>query len=266
MQAAPGQEASPWRSREAGWELVAWTTRQTDALADAIGRALAEWRQAWGLEREALGVRLEPASSEAVLRPGWKALGPGEGWLLAPGGAASGLATMLFGKRGALAGEVADACAGDVTRRLAAILMLGTGGVSQSPMPGLGQPWSGALYAELPGTPGWRLLIGPGAVSAWCRQAGLLVDTSPAAAPRDALCSTADALAARKLALDVRLSGCELDLGALQGLRVGDVVRLGHGLQEPVRLVDAEGCSVFGGYLVARQGRMAVELARPIAH
>lgn len=263
MPAMTGPQAAPWRPREDGRGLVAWRTRQTQALSAAIESVLADWRRAWGLGGGVPAVQCEPATAKAVLDPQWKALCAGQAWLLSPAAGEAKLARLLFGAGGAVAGDVAAECARDLADRLAAVFGPAAG-ISSSmardvPLPGLGQPWSGALHAELPGTPGWSLLLGPEAVQAWCRQAGLQGDATPT--QRDPLCSAADALGRRGLALEVRLSGCELGLGELQGLRVGDVVRLGHALQDPVRLVDGEGRGVFDAYLVSQQGRKAVELA-----
>jgi flagellar motor switch protein FliM len=63
------------------------------------------------------------------------------------------------------------------------------------------------------------------------------------------------------LPLQVRLEACEVDIGRLQDLQPGDVVRLPHRLDAPAAVVGPGGQPLFGGYLVRRRGRKAVELA-----
>jgi flagellar motor switch protein FliM len=77
---------------------------------------------------------------------------------------------------------------------------------------------------------------------------------------RDALVVATAALAERPLELHVELEGCELDVGALQDLQVGDVVRLAHGLDRPVCVRHA-GASLCHAYIGRRGNRKAVELA-----
>ena len=263
------QEAGRWQPRDAGRPLLAWSAQQGEALGAALGRALAEWREAWGIAVDASPVRCEPATSATVLREGWRALGEGA-WLHAPADSPARLEQVLFdatGAAGSIAGEVSEACARDALHRLAAALRLGDADAAgAAPTPGLGQPWSGALQATLPGTTGWSLLLGAWAMQAWCRDAGVPAQDPRPRTPREPLCTAAEALGARLLALNVELSGCELDLGTLQGLQIGDVVRLRQQLQAPARLTDGEGHAVFDGFLVAQQGRKAIELVKAQAH
>lgn len=267
MEAIRTRDASPWLPLESARPLQAWTGQQLDALAAALGRALADWRAAWGLAGDAPALRCEAATSEAALRSGWVPLAEGVAgaWLHVPADAGARLQRDLFGDAGgALAATVAQECAHDAGQRLAAVLRLPPEPAAElQPPPGTGLPWSGAVQAELAGTPGWSLLLGAAAMRAWCAQRGLRAQDTPARAAPEPLCSAAEALGARTLPLDVRLAGCELDLGTLQGLQIGDVVRLSHRLDAPARLTDAGGKTLFDGFLVAQKGRKALELVPP---
>lgn len=76
------------------------------------------------------------------------------------------------------------------------------------------------------------------------------------------LASLATALAPVALPLQVALEGCELGLAELQGLKPGDVLRLGHRVQAPADVRDLAGRVLFSGWLAASRGHLAVELAR----
>jgi hypothetical protein len=265
------RESGPWRADGAAQPLLAWSTPQREALGAALARAIAQWREEWGMTVEASPVRCEPATSKAVLRDGWRTLGAGAGaWLHAAGDDAAQIARLLFdadSAGGRVTADVVEACARDARARLAAALRLADGeATNTAPLPGLGQPWSGALQAMLPGTPGWSLLLSAEAVQAWCRASGLPTQGTPAPTSRQPLCSATEALGERALSLNVELSGCELDLGALQSLQIGDVVRLQHALDAPARLTSDEGQLVFDGYLVAQEGRKAIELVKRQPH
>lgn len=258
--------SEPWQEPGTARPLLAWSGKQREALAAALGRAWAEWRAAWGIAADATPVVCEDANAADVLRDDWQALGAAA-WLQVPHDAAGQLHELLFGVadgNSPVAGTVVADCMRDARLRLARAVHLGDAQPApSSPPPGLGQAWSGALRAVLPGMPGWSLLLGPEAMQAWCGQAGLRSQDTNAHAAREPLCTAAEALGTRPLSLQVELSGCEIALGQLQGLRIGDVVRLPHALDAPARLADAQGRTVFEAFLVASQGRKAIELAKP---
>ena len=70
------------------------------------------------------------------------------------------------------------------------------------------------------------------------------------------------ALADRKVSLRIELSSCELDLGCLEGLHVGDIVPLAHSLDAPLRVSTAQGTRICEGYLGRQAGVKVIELVR----
>lgn len=271
MEAVRTGDPSPWLPRESARPLLAWSAQQFEALGMALAGALVKWREAWDLPAETAAVHCSPASAEAVLREGWRTLGAeGKVWLHAPADATRRLAAALFGTDsapGPAATDAAEACARDALRRLVQALRVAEGEApAMGPLPGLGQPWSGAVLAQLPGTPGWLLLLGPDAMQGWCRAAGANVQPAQGRSHKEPLSPVTDALGHRFVPLNVEIAGCEMDLGTLQSLEVGDVVRLRHELQAPAWLTDGSGQVLFDGYLVSQSGRKALELVRHQAH
>ena len=127
-------------------------------------------------------------------------------------------------------------------------------------------PWSGALWLQWPWCHGvWRLRLPYRAVVA------LLGEEAPGPATRPtvrdaALLPLGQALGEQRLAVRVELQPVDLSLGQLQDLRLGDVVALDHALDQPLRVVTADGVPVCGAWLGQREGRIAVELdGRPAA-
>jgi hypothetical protein len=59
----------------------------------------------------------------------------------------------------------------------------------------------------------------------------------------------------------VHLEGCELALGVLQDLRPGDLLRVRHRVDAPASVHAPQGALLFRGFLAARGGSKAVELA-----
>jgi hypothetical protein len=122
-----------------------------------------------------------------------------------------------------------------------------------SPAPDCTGRWSGAARALL--ACGSELVVDAGCLAA--------LDTrvaEPPASPRP-LAATALAAMHRRVRVQARLADCMLDVGGLQGLQPGDVVRLDHALSAPLSVHVADGAMLFSGYLAARAGRKAVELA-----
>jgi hypothetical protein len=165
------------------------------------------------------------------------------------------LARALFGAAEActpVLAEVVAMCRADAHARLADALQLARCD-GEGPPAGAWRPWSGALLASLP--MGWRVLLDAALVRSLLPPPAREAPATPA--PLVPLQRAAAALA---LPLQVHLEGCEVDIGSLQDLRPGDVVRLPHPLDAPAAVVARDGQPLFGGYLVRRRGRKAVEL------
>lgn len=125
------------------------------------------------------------------------------------------------------------------------------------------KPWSGALWLR------WRWCGGVWRMGLPYRAVAALVGSEPAKETAQAAATAAipleQALARERIALRVMLAGAELNLGQLQALRPGDVIPLKHLLDAPLKVIAADGASLCDGWLGQRQGRIAVEMARPAA-
>lgn len=247
--------------------LRAWRGTELRAVEQRLGEACAAWAESWGLESPP-----RPACSEArdvqVRQSHWQALGthgPGGAWYSAPADWAQSMSAALFGAEaapGPLATAVAGASSTDLLQRAHCVLDLRPGEPHKQAPPSL-HAWAGAVQAELPF--GLRLLLEASVVDA------LLGATGGTGAwqhrPFGAeLVAPLLALETRRLRLRVELAGCELGLGALQDLQPGDVVRLGHRLDEPSIVTDTSGHPLFGGFLARTESRKSVELSPLAGH
>jgi len=126
------------------------------------------------------------------------------------------------------------------------------------------QAWSGALCIRASWCGGeWTLAL------PWDAVVAVLGEEAPASLGRDSTPRAGSqskvrldlALADRRVALRVMLEGAQLNLGQIQGLRVGDVIPLAHRLDAAAQVVGADGQRVCDGWLGQSEGRLAIELA-----
>lgn len=82
-----------------------------------------------------------------------------------------------------------------------------------------------------------------------------------AVATRETLLGIPEAIGEKELRVQVHLAGCEIEIGTLQDLQVGDVLRLRQGIDKPASVSVEDGTPIFGGFLVRSGGRKAIELA-----
>lgn len=193
----------------------------------------------------------------------WGALDDGSSagaWIAWKDGSEASLAEAFFGRHAHMSpatAAVVKACRTDAQKRLAESLRLdsGTQGLPAAPSPAAWMRWSGAVHLALP----YRgsLLLEAELV------ARVVAEPSPAIADRscESLVPLPQALAPVSLPLQVALEGCELGVGELLGLQAGDVLRLAHRVDAPAVVRDGAGRTMFGGWLAASSGRLAVELA-----
>lgn len=267
-------EASPLR-----W----WTAPQLNALAEGLDAPWRQWLDDWGLAPQH-GVAVQCVLAHET--PGqrtlqWEPIGAradAVAWIAAgPQGGRAAMYRALFGNpgqalelpisgiAGAMAGEVAGAAWCAALHCLAQALMLdGPAGLAPPP-PFLWLRWSGAVVASLPlhGN-GVHALLDAQTVQAWlgARGGALATNTIARAGSTASLQSVALAMAANVLPVRAELDGCEIALGALQELRVGDVVRLSHALDAPLRMAGPGQEHLGAGWLGQRAGVKAVELMR----
>jgi flagellar motor switch/type III secretory pathway protein FliN len=245
-----------------GEKLVHWRGGELERMAMALRSAIAAWADAWGLQVRAT----DGACSACVEADVAAAAAPiglsdvGGAWQL--GVASPRVALQLFGPDvapGSIAQEVADACERDALLRIGKALHLEPcTGVSRMPPRHAARAWGGTVTATLP--LGISVLMTADVAGSLLKSCGV-VRAAPLK-PAGDLTRLTDALAAVPYPLEVELDGCEMDIGALKELQVGDVLRLQHPLDAPASVRVPGGATLFHGFLARSRGRKAVELAR----
>jgi flagellar motor switch/type III secretory pathway protein FliN len=247
-----------WQRGRTGLPLRAWRDAQHAALADALSCAMRDWERAWSLPAASDRIRCVAATADAQ-EQGWRPLAAkatAKAWFRRGTLADALLARALWDIELAttpIACAVQASCAQDLLARLAAALRLEADRDGAEGPPG--GCWSGALGAELP----WdlRVLVNVQAVEA------LVGTASPTARAqtRAPLVALHRAISHRPVALSVHLTDCEIALGSLRDLQVGDVLRLEHALDAPLQVRDTEGNALFDAALARSRGLKAVEIA-----
>jgi hypothetical protein len=248
--------ASPWRDAAGALPLRAWSDLQRDAVAAAAARVLAEWERAWGLPASHQAVRCAVAAAECE-GGSWQWLGTrgaASAWFERRSSFDALLAQGLWDAPATdapIARVVQVQCAQDLLARMATALRLERAPLSGTPVP-CGGAWSGALALALP----WDVafLLDAAAV------ASLLAVAVPQPVSTRALVPLQQALAGSAMKLRVHLADCEIAVGGLGELQVGDVLRLRHPLHAPAQVRDADGRALFDASLVRRGGRRAAQL------
>ncbi len=271
-----------------------WSATALDTLARTINRAWQDWAARWGVAAQAVEAfnAHETLADQQVLPGFWRpwladahAAAPWS-WISAGGDEPSSVvAALMFGTASdgataparvsgtSLAAEVAQRAWAEFEDDLARLMGhapsggVGVGEFAQGVGPKLGR-WSGAACVRLrwgqPAAPDLWLHLGADSIAPLLknvpkRWTGLM-------APIDT--TVVDAIAHKPFVLRVELNSTELDLGALQSLRVGDVLTLSHRLDMPLLLrphgpeAGAAAAVACAGYLGARNGRRAIELVQ----
>lgn len=259
--------------------LAWWSSAQLDSVSIPLEAAWIAWSQAWLPDGAARGLALDckMAHDRAHLAEAhWTSLGArgsAHAWIAAgEDGPVVALAQALFGKgqfgdRGGAGGEgiaesVAQRAWTDLRRLLRSALHIDEEpGKSELEMQ-LFRPWSGCVAIRLV-TDGMSCFL---LLNAQCVQT--LLKASPHLAPVQVTTPKArpagveNALAPRKIALRIELTACELELGSLQDLRVGDVVPLQHSLEAPLHVNLADGAPLCAAFLGKQGNKKAIELVR----
>lgn len=256
-----------------------WGTSALHVLNDKANEAIRAWIDAWFAAPPALlvdGVQMRAARGPlggTVEDHWWRIIGPQPYWvgLHIPTGARRAIAEGLHGFR--QAGPLPDRSSSVSQQSLnRAILDLGqrllmTFGVTlesgaartvqQSPVPSVWDKGSGAIMAEMQSGGEKLILLLPPELTIQPVTGHQSAQTRPLAARSDSLDS-------QSVRLRAWVGTAELRLDAMQSLRVGDVVRLDCGIDQPLRLLlDAPGREerlLAKGYLGTAQGRRAVQL------
>jgi flagellar motor switch/type III secretory pathway protein FliN len=240
-----------------------------DALRGRAAEALAGWRAAWGVELRGLeiaGVRgHEGDESGAAVWHSWRPSGAAVAWVAMEPGFDRGLRRAFFpdetGEAGELSTSLAAEVAGTARGDLAATLI--------AAMRGKQTVARARLDPEEP--PAWLLANGSGAVALdlTLEGASMRILVASAELPRPApearepgrpLVHTADALQHAPVTVAVQIGTVELELGAVQALAPGDVIRLGTKIGEPLALTASDGTALCRGHLGKHDGVRAVDL------
>lgn len=247
-------------------DLRWWSASELASLAARVDARLSEWCADWGIAVRAPSSCVNAHAADPV--DGWR---PWAGEVDVDAWYAStptdvALACALFGVHGgmeasALAAGVADHAMADWLQRFGNLLPA-LPSVAYGPL----QPpeaqmrcWSGAVRVTVP-MPDADFLVhlGPRVATALMPERRAAQDSTPLAAIRDAVTPC-------RLPLRVLLEEVELDLGSYLALAVGDVIRLPHPLDQPLRAETTDGTFRCAAWLGRRGATKAIELARPPA-
>ena len=270
------KEQSPGKRFQA---LSWWSSAQLESVSSPLKAAWVEWSRAW---------LPDPAGGESSLdckiaheradlaNAAWTPLG-GRGsahaWIAVEEAtplvalAQALFGTGQFGDRGGAGREgIAQAVAQRAWADLRRVLQLGLHVDEEpgqaNPEMQLFRPWSGGVAIRLV-TDGMSCFL---LLNAQCVETLLRASPHPPPAqvsiPKARLAQVESALAPRKIALRVELTACELELGSLQDLRVGDVVPLQHSLEAPLHVNLADGAPLCAGFLGKQGNTKAIELVR----
>ena len=252
--------STAWGSQPGARRLIAWRGQELSALALRLDEVLGAWSRDWGLPAESAGTT---ACAEAQAQGerselGWLQIGQGNGaaWIAWHREQAAQLARSWFQADAAdtpVVQAIVQACRCDLVQRLCAALELEAVPGTGAPVSQAWQRFSGAVVAEL----GAGVLLMEAKVVEGLLRRG----TRDVPAAGQPLVPVANAIAQNTLQLQVQLEGCELAMGDVAALRLGDVVRLGHRTDMPAVVVQAGGPVLFKGWLARSRGRRAVELA-----
>ncbi len=263
---SPTNVRQRWLPASAARDLVWWDAPSLAQLCADLAQAARAWGVAWGMETAGLRAVAEPLETAVDIEPGSTTFccgGATVGWVAGETAARAALLQSLFAELPStidLARRVTSECHADALQRLAVVIGLE---VIQQPLtPVLAadvRTGSGALRVRFECAPIAGLLLSGAATQLWrARRALSMGQRAPGRV--DTLCGPATAIGERPVAMHAELAGCELDLGTLQALQVGDVLRLRHSLRDPATVSDEAGTRLFSGHLAQRHGAMALEL------
>jgi hypothetical protein len=273
--------AARFLEENAAARLEWWQTLQLDQIGGAVQGAWSAWEQDWVSMPAPLYERF--ACSLAHLSAGsadvrWQPLGmrgQAAAWMEVTRDAVGEIQNAIFGPRPEFASplapeeDIALGVARDAWAALASTLrdrlFLDADGGQTDPPNYVFKPWSGGVVLSPPqGKPlACSLLLNAECVRGLLQSHGSGV--SPIELKRNqavGITPLEEALEEHKLLLRAELDGCEVDVGELENLGLGDIVRLGHRLDEPLRVwTDTEGplCEAFLG---RQAGAKAIELVR----
>jgi hypothetical protein len=279
MPVNPALSPSPFLDGDSAERLSWWPQHHLDSVARTAQGAWSAWMRDWipaavsvsdgvtcGLAHDSLGL--------AELQ--WEPLG-GRGraaaWIEVRQRPVDKIQEALFGAdrlpaplgpREGVAPAVAAQAWSALICTLREALCLDCDGGQPSPARGIFKPWSGYVLVSPPGgVPLAQSLL----LNAECVHALIGLPGRPGGdgAPQSSVgtSSLEEALAGHSLLIRAELAGCELDLGELENLRIGDIVSLAHALDEPLLVSTPDDVPFCAGFLGRHAGSKAIELIRP---
>lgn len=259
--------------------LYWWSSAELAEMARRLHPLWEAWLRDWATQVDTDSMRVEciGAVDGAALPAGtWSPLGSNAGamaWTQVAGDVAAPGGSLLFGPFG-VGGRPAIGqapIAGAVWREAESELLqalrrcLGVTGDDRMGPPGeqLFKPWAGAVVVSFGSgiECGIQLLLNPQALlpllTAFKAQAAQMPAQAPALAE---LCPVEAAVSGYGVQIQVTLKPCELDLGTLSELRLGDIIPLPHSLDAPL-IVSLGRDALCAGFLGRRGAARAIELA-----
>ncbi len=182
---------------------------------------------------------------------------------------ASGSASISPNSKGVVGKSVADQAWEDYLGRLTDLLSSARVDISAGvPPQNLFKTWSGAVQLEIQWC-GVKLVL---VLSQACVEQLLGPDVLAESenkrrlsrtAPTSKLLSIAQAVQHKKVRIRVELSSCDIELGNLQQIQVGDVIPLPHGLEQALQVKFASGDALCLAFLGTRATKKAIEVLAP---
>ena len=260
--------------------LYWWSPAQLSEMARWLQTTWQAWLRNWVVvpDRRLAEVQCSLAwqAEPPLAARQWSTLGAAgsaRAWLDAPGDPAQVAFSALFGSNSGDRAESVNTPIGAAVVRQAHSelfeamrnrLGLGLPSSEQPPTAPLFKPWSGAVVVSLgcESAGGQLLLLDAQAVNQlMVGSEQHLARPVPRDAPPPPPVAVMAAMADKTVRVQVALAPCELDLGALCGLRVGDVIPLPHSLDTALT-VSVGGDAVCTGFLGRQGASRAVELGR----
>jgi hypothetical protein len=240
-----------------------------EELRVRCARAASEWAAGWGVvtgDPTVACERLEEATAAEIRWSSWRPAGEPLAWVGAVSGFrrefARGLGTPEGIADASTHASLADDLQGEAFSDLVEALLAALRGKpsqglrleAQPLAPHLFAPGSGAIFASI--TLGSSVLAIVVPDPHLPRPVGLLdrVGTAPPSV------GLVEAAQAALVTVRAEIGEAEVELGALQALAPGDVIRLGRGVAEAVDVVGPGGDVVCRGHLGMFEGRRALEL------
>jgi hypothetical protein len=250
-----------WVPAERARRLIHRRPGELDEIAVLVQKACTEWKHDWGIEIDAkVSCVMATAEHAAVADMAIGGRGTALAWRLGP--CSGRIAELLFACEIApdgVAGEVSTACERDAWSRIAATLGLDvTGHELPSPAAPAMRKWGGAVLVLL--SFGGRLLLDAEIVEHF-RHDKCSSRSVRTTRPQTPLTRIEEALAHTPYPLEVHLDGCDMELGSLRELRVGDVLRIRQALDAPASVRSTSGVPLFSGVLARSGVRKSVELS-----